>query len=483
MVRTGTSPEPGLDAERFALGIDVGTSAVKVSVMSSHGRHASFVSAGYAISSPAPGFAEQDPEDWWLGAGEALESALAAFPEVSGESAVVALTGQMHTTVLRDQEDALVRPAILWSDTRAREAAETLQTASAVPWMSVTGNRPIPAFTSAHLAWLGAHEPASLGRAVRVSVPKDDLRYRLGAGWATEPSDASAMNLMDYRSDQWRPELLEYLGVREDVLPPIVPSAQVTGRIRSLPPGGENIGRLLGAPVLAGAGDQAAQALALGVRKDGLLGLSVGTSGAALQASATPRPGSFRHALPGMWLSLDSMHAAGLALTWWADMAGIDFDGYSDIQAADVTAQSPMFLPYLQGARGGHHIPATLTDVRASHTKADITASVLEGVAIELVRLARGLSEQGIAPGTVRIGGRAGRLAALRQLIAEGLERPVAYSPGGSAAGAAILAAEASGWAPEPALEHGSTAHPSPEGSALFASRLNRYMHVLKALS
>jgi xylulokinase len=471
------------EGERFALGIDVGTSAVKVAVISSSGSSATFASTGYRTSSPCPGFAEQDPDDWWLAVGSALEQALQAFPMIGSANTVVSLAGQMHTTVLRDANGALIRPAILWSDTRAAEECTTLGLATDA-WLPLTGHTPIPAFTSAHLAWTRSHEPGLFDQIATVAVPKDDLRLRLGAGWATEPSDASAMNLMDNSSDTWARDLVELTGLSTSVLAPIVPSTSITGVIRSLPPMSHHGKRLLGTPVLAGAGDQAAQAIALDVVEDGNLGLSVGTSGVAFQCVRAPQPGAFRHALPDLWLALDSTHAAGLALSWWSKVSHIPFDQFPT--SALPPAAAPIFLPYLQGGREGGGAPGTLTGLKATHSGHDIASAVLEGVAIELVRLALNLGAGQVTDQPVRVGGRAARIGGLLQLVAAGLGRPCSYSPRGSAFGAAALAATSEGWYGRHRQSSDTThalVEPDRQLARQFTERRACYDHLLDQLA
>ena len=206
------SMRTGQAHELFAIGLDVGTSAVKGAVLTAAGASFSYSSTGYVTARPAPGWAEQNPDDWWHAVGDVLNQILEAHPLLNASNATVGLTGQMHTTVARDDHGRLLRPAILWSDNRATELAPRL-VAAQPNWVDLTGNEPIPAFTSAHLAWLRAEEPDVFSRIGRVSVPKDDIRERFGAGWATEPSDASAMNLMDTRTDRWAVDLLNVVGI------------------------------------------------------------------------------------------------------------------------------------------------------------------------------------------------------------------------------------------------------------------------------
>lgn len=468
---------------RHALGIDIGTSAVKATLLSSTGTTDSETSSGYPTASPRPGQAEQNPDHWWTAVGEVLTGLLARNPGLDASTTTIGLTGQMHTTTLRDEAGDLLRSAILWSDSRA--AAECAALTSSMPqWADVTGNALIPAFTAAHLAWVRANEPHIFERIHTVAVPKDEIRARLGAGWATEPSDASAMSLLDTRTDEWAAELVDAVGIRISMLPPIVPSGDITGHIQVLPGSGA-LDRLLGTPVIGGAGDQAAQAIALGVTHEGSLGLSIGTSGVAFGVLTAPRPGSFRHAEPATWLALDSTHAAGLALSWWSAISPVAFD---DLAPADHESgqPSPMFLPFIQGHRGGQGAPGTLTDLHVSHGARDIAAAVMEGVALELVRLARSVAGPQPGRGEVGIGGRAGRIPGLRALIAAGLDRPVRFSDRGSAFGAAVLAAQTAGWYDDFLARASETTAPTTPDARLAAQlvpRMRRYDQLIGELT
>lgn len=473
----------GTKPRRYALGLDIGTSAVKASLLADDGVTDTATSPGYPTANPQSGHAEQDPDDWWRAVGDVLAELLGRHSEVDATTTTIGLTGQMHTSVMRDEVGALVRPAILWSDRRAVAECEALSAAHP-RWAEVTGNSLIPAFTAAHLAWVRAHEPELFARVRTVSVAKDEIRSRLGAGWATEPTDASAMCLMDTRTDQWSADLLGAVGITSDALPPIVPSGSVTGMVHDVPGPMANR-RLLGAQVVGGAGDQFALAIALGVVEGDSLGLSLGTSGAAVQSLTAPRLGAFRHAYPDRWLALDSTHAAGLALAWWSAIVPTSFGEVDPVDHL-TTHPAPTFLPYLQGQRSGRGAPGTLTDLHVSHGPADLAYAVLEGVAQEMVRLARSVSGSSLGPGAVGIGGRAGLIPGLRALIAAGLDRPVRFSDRGSAFGAAVLAAQGAGWF-DPAIHQVShpadLTAPEPALSAHLADRLRRRQHLIEALT
>ncbi|MFV0453105.1 MAG: FGGY family carbohydrate kinase [Propioniciclava sp.] len=468
----------GRFSQGFSLGVDIGTSAVKATLLGAGGTE-TFVSSPYPLDAPAPGYAEQNPDHWWAAVGEVLDAVFERYPDVSGENTILGLTGQMHTSVLRDADGRILRPAILWCDARSSPQCARLAD-SGDDWVGITGYRPLPAFTSAHLAWVAEHQPDLLRKAATVAVPKDDIRRRLGAGWFTEPSDASAMNLMDNATDRWSEPLIARTGARPEMFAPIVPSAAVTGVVCRTPPM-RHADRLRGARVIGGSADQAAQAIALGADRPGRLAISVGTSGAVFQAVRTPQPGAFRHARPGLWMALDAMHAAGLAIAWWAELVGLDYGAFPHhVPALD----APTFLPYLQGTRHGGGAPGTLSDLTAAHTTSDIAGAVVEGVAIELYRLAERLTDDPLVPGPVGVGGRAAGLPALRATLAVALGRRVAHTPNGPSYGAALLAGEAAGWsnADDPGGATATVTDPDPGLRQRFEQRLARYQDLVGLL-
>lgn len=428
-------PMPGTG--RCAIGVDVGTSAVKATLVTEGGAVLDAVSAPYETRHPEPGRSEQQPDDWWAAVRAVLAELVARGGATAGRT-VVGVTGQMHTSVLRDAAGAVIRPAILWSDERAR--AEAAELAGAVPdWADIAGNAPIAAFTAAHLMWLARHERSSWDRITEVAMVKDDVRRRLAGGWAAEPSDASSTALLDVRTDAWSDVLLEAVGVQREWLADVRPSGEVVAQLRGGLPGAE---ALAGAQVIAGAGDQAAQAVALDLVAAGDVGISLGSSGAAFAVSTRPRPGAFRHALPERWLALDSSHAAGTALAWWSRVGKVSFAHMGRLRP---TASAPVFLPYLQGHRAGPGVPAGLVNLRVEHGADDLAFAVVEGVALELAGLVRRIAGTDL-PATIGLGGRAGQLPLLRLLLATALDRPVAYSSRGPAFGVARLAATADGW-------------------------------------
>ncbi|MDR1711606.1 MAG: hypothetical protein LBR58_07125 [Propionibacteriaceae bacterium] len=414
----------------LALGLDIGTSSVKASAITSAGQVFSATSGTYPSANPFPGAVEQNPADWVAACHEVLAKLLPELPE---GPLTVGLTGQMHTSVLLDANQQVLRPAILWSDQRATTQSEALnQSVSGLA--DITGNPLLPAFTAAHLQWVREHEPEVFARIDKVLNPKDYIRLRLGAGYATEPADASGTALLDTRDDTWSSEMLAAVGLRVGQLPEVVPSHQVTGRASLC-------GRR-DAAVIGGAGDQAAQAVALGVREAGQLGLSLGTSGVAFGVWPQPIHGAFRHCYDKSWLRLDSTHAAGLALTWLSELVGHPVSELTQAWVPPETA--PVFLPYLQGHRSGPGAPSACVGLSVQHGYEHLAYAAMEGVAFELDRLAREIITE--LPEVVQLGGGGARSEKWRALLATALDRPVRFKDRDSSFGAAVLAAEAVGW-------------------------------------
>jgi len=465
---------------RFAIGIDVGTSSVKGTLIADDGSTDTRRSQPYPTSSPTPKATEQNPDDWWRAVGDVLEQLVADHPQIGARTTTVGLTGQMHTSVLRDAGGDLIRPAILWSDQRGTRQCEDI-TRRVPDIAAITGNPLLPAFTLVHLSWLAQHEPGAFTAIASVAAPKDDIRRRLGAGTVTEPSDASGTSLLDFRTDAWSPRIAAAIGLPLGVLPPVRPSHEVTGVITRAPT--TTLDQLLGIEVVSGAGDQAAQAVALEVTSAGRLGFSLGTSGVAFQSLDQPRQGSFRHAYPHRWLALDSTHAAGLALSWWSGMTGRPVQelalGSNNPEAA------PIFLPFLQGHRSAAGPPGALIGLDIRHTSADIGYAVMEGVTFEMVRLAESVGDGDVADGQVHLGGGGGASPRWRQLLADALQRTVVYTDRDSSFGAALLAAESAGWAERfRAADQSPTVLTDPgDGSQRTRRRLARYRDLTARLS
>jgi xylulokinase len=412
------------------VGLDVGTTGVKALAITPGGEVLASAEEGYPLSTPQPGWSEQDPEDWV----RASERALA---RLGLEPGPVGLSGQMHGLVALDEHDRVLRPAILWNDQRTTaQCAEIEERVGLERLVSLTGNRALTGFTAPKLLWLRQHEPAVYGRIRRITLPKDYVRLRLHGEWAIDAADASGTLLLDVANRRWSDEVLDSLDLPRDWLPPVRESTEV-----------------------AGAGDQQAAALGVGVVVEGTVSVVVGTSGvvfAALPAYAhdpEARVHAFCHALPETWEAMGVMLNAAGSLRWFRD-AFAPGAGYDELTAEAARsapgAEGLVFLPYLQGERTPHAdagARGAFTGLSVRHDRGALVRSVLEGVAYGLRDSLELLRELGVRPRAGRASGGGARSRLWLEIVASvlGLPLEVTAVEEGSAYGAALLAGVANG--------------------------------------
>jgi xylulokinase len=426
------------------VGLDVGTSAVKALALGLDGRVLARHEVDYPLAMPRPGWAEQDPEDWW----RATEEALAA---VSGSAQVLALglSGQMHGLVALDSADRVVRPAILWNDQRtAAECEEIATRVGERELIALTGNRALTGFTAPKLLWIRRHEPEAYARIARVMLPKDYVRLRLCGEHATDVADASGTLLLDVAARSWSGDLLEALELEREWLPRLLECAQPSGTTRD------------GVTVAAGAGDQAAGALGVGVVRPGPLSLVLGTSGVVLvaldafRADAEGRLHAFCHAAPDAWQAMGVMLSAGGSLAWLRDTIapGVPFEALvAEAEPWEPGAAGLTFLPYLAGERTPHANPlarGALAGLSLHHDRGALVRAVLEGVACGLRDCADLVLALDVAqPRSARASGGGARSNLWLAIVASALELPIERPAveEGAAFGAALLGGVAAG--------------------------------------
>ena len=368
------------------VGIDLGTTACKVTVVRSDLTPHSVSSPPYRISAPRRGWAEQDPLAWGRAVDTTLLRALDAAGVSRREGVALSITGQMHSLVLLDAVGQPLRPAILWCDRRS--TAESRMIEQRVPDIeAITGNPPLPAFTLPQLLWVRNHEPEILARAVTAMVPKDYLRWRYTGRIMTDWTDASGTGMLDSATRSWSTRVLSALEVEPMLLPPVVDPLTDGGAVQRSPDDS-----LQSARVTVGVGDQFAEALSAGLTRPGDMSITLGTSAVVLGVADHPVPGSFCHAQPDTWLRLDSLHAGGKSLEWLRDILAPDEDLASFIATAGTAppgAHDLLFLPFLMGERGSRDggAPGAFVGMTIEHTRKDLVRAVLEGVAFELRRL------------------------------------------------------------------------------------------------
>jgi xylulokinase len=479
------------------LGLDLGTSSVKVLLLAEDGVVLGEGSSSYAVRAPRPGWAESYPEDWWEAV---LEATAAAVGRRGAEVTALGLSGQMHGVVLADELGLPLRPAVLWADARSgRELAA---------YRGLRGdlgrrlaNPPAVGMAGPSLLWLRDKEPGAYTSARWALQPKDWLRMRITGEAAAEPSDASATLLYDLLADDWSYAAAEDLGLRAELLAPLVRSASVAGTL-----GGEASGELglrEGVPVAAGAADTAAAMLGAGLLRPGPVQLTVGTGGQIVTLKESPDPDPharthlYRAAVPELWYSMAAVQNAGLALEWVRKVLGVSWnDVYEEAFAVPPGSGGVTFLPYLSGERTPRFDPdarGAWTGLGLDHTRGYLMRAALEGVAFALRQAVDALEDLGVVAPELRLaGGGAGGASGepWRQLLADVLGRPLWLMPDeissvASARGAALLAGLASGV--YPAAEDTLYLTPKPEnsiqpGKADYEAAYERYRELYPKL-
>ena len=425
-----------------AVGIDVGTTGVKAVAITPDGEVVATAERSYPLSTPSPGWSEQDPEDWWI-ATEAVLAEVVAGREIAG----IGLSGQMHGLVALDSRDAVVRPAILWNDQRTgAECTQIEETVGLARLIELTGNRALPGFTAPKILWLRTHEPESYGRIRRILLPKDYVRLRLTGEHAIDVADASGTLLLDVAGRRWSDEVLDALEIPADWLPTVLESPEVSGSAA-------------GIPVAAGAGDCAAAALGVGVDGPGPVSIVLGTSGVvfstlpAYRADPQARAHVFCHAVPGTWHAMGVMLSAAGSLQWLHDVVapGESFEAFvAEAEKWGPGAEGLLFLPYLQGERTPHVDPdarGAFAGLQLRHDRGALVRAVLEGVAFGLRDSLDILRELSVELTTARVSGGGARSELWLRICASVLDLPIELTAveEGSAFGAALLGGVAGG--------------------------------------
>jgi len=416
-----------------------------------------------AFQSPKPGWAEQDPRDWWRACGLAVRKALQSAGLSAEDIACVGFSGQMHGAVLLDAEDEVVRSAIIWCDQRSEAQSKTLEELFGLETLiQLTCNPPLTNFTLTKLLWVRETEPENWARVAHVMLPKDYVRFRLTGERAIDMADASGTLLLDVTHRRWSTEVLGKSGIDVGLLPALYESPQVCGKVSDA--GAEDTGLKAGTPVVAGAGDQAAGAVGMGIARAGAVSATIGTSGVVFAATDRPaldpkgRLHTFCHAIPGRWHVMGVTQAAGLSLRFFRDRFGVlPKDGRDpyDILAEEASAAPPgsegaFWAPYLMGERTPHLDPnarAALLGLTASHTRGHIIRAVMEGVAYSLKDTLTIFDEMEIPVTSIRLGGGGARSPLWRQIQADvyAHEVEIVAAEEGAAYGAAILAGTGAG--------------------------------------
>ena len=479
------------------LGIDLGTSELKLVLLTD--RHQVVATAGSAlsISQPRPLWSEQQPEHWWQALEAAMQQLAASHPRLLGDVRAIGLSGQMHGAVLLDARQQVLRPAILWND--GRSAAQCQALSIEHPELTrITGNLAMPGFTAPKLRWVKENEPEVFARIARVLLPKDYLRLRLTGEAVTDCSDASGTLWLDVGARRWSPAMLAACGLSEAQMPRLVEGSAISARL--LAPLAARWGLSADLPVAGGGGDNAASAVGMGRVAPGEGFVSLGTSGVVFASTDgfCPDPAhglhAFCHALPRCWHQMSVMLSAAGAVSWAARVFGFADEAALLSAAQSLSegerARAPIFLPYLSGERTPHNDPraqGVLFGLDHAQNGACLAYCVVEGVSFGLLDGYRTLSDASPIRELSLVGGGA-RSAYWAQLLSSVLDLPLLTHDGsqaGAAVGAARLAWLADGGAAADVLcvpKVVARYDPMRESRQLLASRYERFQKLYPAL-
>jgi xylulokinase len=489
------------------LGIDVGTSGTKILLIREDGSLLASAASEYPLSTPRPGWAEQDPLHWWEAAQATVRQVLDRAGVSGGEVRGVGLSGQMHGSVFLDARNEVLRPALLWCDQRTAAQCDWItETVGRERVVELLSNPVLTGFTAPKVIWLRDHEPEAYARVRKVLLPKDYVRFRLTGEYATEVSDASGTAMFHVRERRWATELLDAIGVPVEWMPECfeseVPSARISEAAAAA------TGLRAGTPVVGGGGDQAAGAVGNGIVESGIVSSTVGTSGVVFAFSDEPsvdpelRVHTFCHAVHGKWHQMGVMLSAGGSLRWYRDaLAGAEtevaralgVDPY--VLIADEAKQAPagceglIFLPYLTGERTPYPDPnarGVFFGLTLRHDRRHLARAVLEGVAYGLRDSFEILAGMGVPIREVRASGGGARSPLWRRIQADvtGREHVTVNVDEGPAFGAALLAGVGTGvWsdaaeACRATIRVASHCPPDPENRAVY----DRYYPVFRGL-
>lgn len=438
----------------YFLGIDIGTGGSRAVVIDIDGKVlASATEEHAAFASQHIGWAEQDPRDWWRASVAAIRKVLSLIDCGADAIGAVSFSGQMHGSVFLDEKDEVIRPALLWCDQRTeKQCAEITEKIGATRLIELVSNPAITGFTLPKILWLRENEPENWSRVSSILLPKDYVRLCLTGDKASDVADSSGTLLFDVVNRRWSQEMLEAMEIGRDLMPPVYESLEITGKVSSA--GSEATGLKAGTPVIAGAGDNAAGAIGMGIVRPGTVSATIGTSGVVFVVTEKPtldlkgRTHTLCHAIPDRWYMTGVTLGAGLSLKWFRDNfgGGVDFDTLGE-EASRVSAGSDgaIWLPYLMGERTPHldpHARAAFVGLTASHTRGHLTRAVMEGVAFSLRDAFEIFRSLGADINAIRLGGGGSHSPVWRQIQADvyGQKVQTIEADEGAAFGAAILA-------------------------------------------
>jgi xylulokinase len=481
----------------YLMGIDIGTGGTRTLLVDEKGSLVGSATSEHPLSLPAPGWAEQNPTDWWRTTCETVQAVLAKAGVKGSEVKGVGLSGQMHGSVFLDEKQEVIRPALLWCDQRTGKQCEWITDAVGEDLLHrETCNPVLTGFTAPKIIWLRDEEPANFDRLRKVLLPKDYIRFRLTGEFATEVSDASGTSLLNVPERRWSDAVIGRVGLSKDLLPEVFESPVASGKVSAL--AAQATGLAAGTPVVGGGGDQAAGAVGNGIVEAGVVSSTVGTSGVVFAHLETPamdegmRTHTFCHAVPGKWHVMGVMLAAGGSLQWFrnrfcsdeiAVAQSLGRDPYELMSEAAATApvgsEGLIFLPYLSGERTPYPNPnarGLFCGLSLRHEKRHLIRAVLEGVAYGLRDSFELIAGMGATISQIRASGGGARSAVWVQIQADVTGRAHSYInvDEGPAFGVALLAGVGTGvWSSVPEACHAAirvvkTLEPDPARAAVY---------------
>jgi xylulokinase len=498
----------------YLLGIDIGTSGTKTLICDRKGKVLATASAAHDISSPRPGWSEQDPRQWWLATCEATQAVIATAKVKADQITGIGLSGQMHGSVFLagGGSTAPLRPALLWNDQRTAKQCEQIESrvGGREKLIQMVGNPALTGFTAPKILWVREHEPRVYEKTRHILLPKDYIRLCMTGEYATEVGDASGTLLLDVRRRRWNEQVLTKLEIDRALLPDCYESHVVTGRLTRA--AAKAMGLAADTPVVGGSGDQPAGAVGNGIVSAGIVSATMGTSGVVFAHADAPtydphgRVHTMCHAVEGKWCVFGCVLSAGGSFQWLRNTLGQaevaaakkkKVDPYTlliaEAEKAAPGSEGLFFLPYLTGERCPHPDPAARggwIGLTARHDRPALIRSVIEGVTFGMTDALRIMQGMGVAVSTVRLSGGGARSKFWRQLQADVYDRPVAVinAQEGPAYGVAILAGVGTGvWKSVPeacraAIRETEKLRPRKQQAAAYARLHSQYQRLYPAL-
>jgi len=439
----------------YLLGLDIGTSGVKALLISVEGKIISSKTVSYPLATPHSGWAEQSPNDWWEATVKVIRETISHNPIDTTRIKGISLSGQMHSSVFLDEMMAVIRPAILWSDTRTSEQCKEIyaKAGGLDQLIQYVSNPALEGFTAPKILWLKENEPENYKKVKHILLPKDYIRYKLTGELFTEVSDAAGTLLFDVIKKRWSTGLLEKLEINQDLLPPVLNSFDLAGSITKNI--AEQTGLKFGTPVVAGGADNACGAVGSGIIQEGRVMVSIGSSGVVLAQTNNPQADQegrihlFNHACPNSWYMMGVMLSAGMSYEWLQKKLfnrSLDYTKLDQLaEEIEPGSEGLIFLPYLYGERTPHNdanARGVYFGISGKHDQRHFTRSVLEGVAFALKDSLELIKDKGVKIKEVRAIGGGAKSRVWQQILADilGEEINLLNVEEGPAFGAALIA-------------------------------------------